>query len=100
MKHIDSVDKVIKSFKKSYEILCEFSHPNMAGVSRSYMKTHTDESKLYFSYDINKVPISIGLDPFIGTLGHFKNYYNMISKIYEDFIDLTNGKPTTASNSV
>ncbi len=86
---IDKVDKVLEgSFRKSYESLSEYCHPNCAGVHSSYVKI--DKENVWA--DIGSTHTSKSVEPIIGTLlaslELFEHYYNQISPMMNEFIEI------------
>lgn len=86
---IDKVDKVLEgSFRKAYESLSEYCHPNCAGVHSAYVKI--DKENIWA--DIGSTHTRESVDPIVGTLlsslEMFENYYNEISSMMIDFIEI------------
>ena len=86
---IDKVDKVLGGhFRRSYESLSEYCHPNCAGVHSSYVKI--DRENVWA--DIGTTHTVESIDPIVGTLlaslELFEYYYNEMSPIMNDFIDI------------
>lgn len=86
---IDKVDKTLGGhFRRSYESLSEYCHPNCAGVHSSYVKV--DKENIWA--DIGSTHTRESVEPLIGnllaTLELFELYYNKISPIMPEFISI------------
>jgi len=73
---VDRVDKEFLDFRKMYDRLCEFTHPNWSGVLGSYGKIDRERFILRLGSDLRRQPIAFGLEPLIGGLTIFEHYYN------------------------
>ena len=86
---IDKVDKTLGGhFRSSYESLSEYCHPNCDVVHSSYVKIDIEN----IWADIGTTHTVESIDPIVGTLlaslELFELYYNKMSPIMNDFIDV------------
>ncbi len=86
---IDKVDKTLGGhFRRSYESLSEYCHPNCAGVHSSFVKI--DKENIWA--DIGSTHTRESVDPIVGTLlaslELFEHYYNKMSPMMNEFIDI------------
>jgi len=86
---IDKVDKILDGkYRRAYEDISEYCHPNCAGVHSSYVKY--DKTNIWA--DIGAQFTKLKTDPTVGTLyatlEMFEHYYNDISTLMNDFIEI------------
>ena len=88
---IDKADKVLGVgglIRESYENISEYCHPNYAGVKGAYVKFDKDNDWA----DMGVTFTNIDAEPVIGTLLSdleiFELYYNKISSLMNDFVDV------------
>ena len=93
LKAIDKVDQEVEGFRESYEILCEFTHPNCAGTYLAFGQLDTKDGIFYFGSSSRDNPISSGVNSLSGalllTLLSFKKIetnFNKFVKICENSI--------------
>lgn len=65
---IDKVDKQLDGFRRSYELLCEFTHPNSAGTFIAFGKLDKKNGVFYFGSSSRDKAIANGLNALHGTL--------------------------------
>ena len=87
---VDRVDKKVPGFRKSYDGLCEYAHPNWAGTARLFLKN--DEERILTEVgrglrDHASV-IHFGLSCLIGSLIAFEHVYNEITDLMPELIKL------------
>ncbi len=83
---VDKADAEYPDIRKMYDRLCEFTHPNWAGVLGAYSAINTERLVTSFARDIGKPPLQFGLAPFLGSLTVFIDHYNEMA----DTLDLLN----------
>jgi hypothetical protein len=78
---IDRLDKIIPNFRKTYDILSEYAHPNWQGVSGLYSKTNYDEFVTYFGRGLHEPDRHADniIQALIGSIQLFELAYNSIS---------------------
>jgi hypothetical protein len=77
---VNKLDKNYSGFRKMYDKLCEFLHPNWAGALGAYGEINTEQLSLSLGSKNNPTQIIHGLAPFILSLTVFEAYYNLLSK--------------------
>jgi hypothetical protein len=87
---VNAIDKKIPKFRKAYDSLSEYAHPNWSGMMLLYSKH--DEKKLLtefgrYARDHKSVAES-GLSSLIGALGAFELAYNEIGNAMPTIIEL------------
>ena len=80
---IDAMDKRIPKFRKMYDALSEYAHPNWSGMMLLYSKH--DEKRFWTEFrrnprDNTNVEIS-GLTTLMGSLGAFELVYNKVGDL-------------------
>lgn len=89
---IDKVDKIMEgSFRRTYENLSEYCHPNCSGVHAAYVKI--DKENIWADIGVNHTRLPV--EPYVGTLlaslEMFEHFYNNISEIMDEFTDICEG---------
>lgn len=87
---VDRADKEFPGFRKSYDHLCEFIHPNWCGALGSYGKIDRERFKLRLGSGVRRPPLTLGLSPLIGGLTIFEHYYNDLADLLykmNDYLD-------------
>jgi hypothetical protein len=89
---LDAIDKVDKdlevSFRRSYESLSEYCHPNCAGVHSSYVIIDRENKWADIGSTNTEESIETRIGVLIGSLEMFEHYYNEISELSEGFIGI------------
>lgn len=86
---IDKIDKISNgSFRKVYDLLSEYCHPNYLGVYSLYGKT--DHAKIMVDLGSEKPdnPEKLGLHSFVASLILFKMYYSKTGDLLIKFIQI------------
>ena len=78
---IDHVDKKFENFRKMYDGLCEFTHPNWSGALGAYGKIDRENIWLDLGPDVKSPPLALGLVPFLRGLAIFVEYYNDLERL-------------------
>tara|TARA_R110001592_G_scaffold353288_1_gene652025 strand:+ start:1037 stop:1717 length:681 start_codon:yes stop_codon:yes gene_type:complete len=87
LKSIDKVDKVLEgSFRRTYEALSEYCHPNCSGVHQAYVKIDKEQVLAYIGSEYTNLPQEAYVGTLYASLMMFEEYYNDISKYMPDFI--------------
>ncbi len=81
---VDQVSKDVPEFARSYAELCEFTHPNWAGVQGAY--SAVDHERLVADLGVSIVPRRIGTSALVGATLQFVNAYNDLAAILPEFI--------------
>lgn len=78
LRMIDAVGKKLDGFRKHYEMLSEFAHPNWSGAFGAYGKT--DHEKAIATFGKGKLPSNhkLVLGMLSGSVGLFRGYYNAL----------------------
>ncbi len=88
MNFIDSVEKEFGGFRRSYESLCEYSHPNWSGTSLLYSRI--DHAMVRTEFGRNKRSSDIarrcGLPTLIAALEIYSEAYNAIGDLLPAFV--------------
>lgn len=84
---VDQLDKEFENFRKMYDRLCEFTHPNWSGVMGSYSRLDNEKHTLYLGKEHANPPLALGLGPLIGGLAIFQDYYNAMSDVLQTIND-------------
>ena len=97
---INTLSKDLHEFKKNYESLCEYSHPNWAGTAFLYSQPNTEKIWTDFGKNVrNTESVSIvGLVNLNVALSIFEHSYNLIGEMMPDFINICE-KDIEASNN-
>ena len=77
---VDKMDKEYNGFRKMYDWLCEFTHPNWSGALGAYGKINQEKHSLSLVSKNSRVPIILGLGPFNASLKLFEHYYNDLTE--------------------
>lgn len=85
---IDKVDKLIQNFRKNYDILSEFVHPNSYGTFISHGKLNKQKNTFYFGTEKRDKPITTGIYALKGILLFTLKVNEDIENIFQDFIKI------------
>ncbi len=77
---VDKMDKEYNGFRKMYDWLCEFTHPNWSGVLGAYGQLDREKYSLSLGSENSRIPIILGLAPFNASLKLFEHYYNDLAE--------------------
>ena len=87
---VDRVDKKVPGFRRSYDDLCEYAHPNWSGTGRLFLKN--DEKRILTEVGRNLRDhtsiVQFGLSCLIGSLIAFEHVYNDLGDLMPPFIKL------------
>ena len=78
---IDHLDKESEDFRKMYDSLCEFTHPNYAGVFGALGLMEEETSTLRLGKKYQAVPTLMAVGPLVISLKLFQKYYNDSAKL-------------------
>ncbi|SCY91464.1 hypothetical protein [Desulfoluna spongiiphila] len=81
---IDHVDREFEGFRKMYDVLCEYAHPNHLGTLDSLGKFDNEKIWLDLGTELKMPPPAFGLAPFCMSLIIFEEQYNLIGDILRD----------------
>ena len=84
---VDHIDKQINGTRAIYDILCEFTHPNYAGVLGSYTHFDVQQHITYFGKEQSKVQIEFGLIPLVACIEVFEVIYNSLASTLKEIND-------------
>lgn len=85
LKAVDQIDKKVPHFRRAYDILSEFTHPNYCGVHGAYGKVDKKNIWLDLGSEKKDIPIISGLSPLVGSLELFTYYYNEMTDLLPKF---------------
>ncbi|MFZ2630782.1 MAG: hypothetical protein WA081_06645 [Desulfosalsimonadaceae bacterium] len=88
MTAIDHVGKDIENYRKSYNSLSEFVHPNWPGLMGAYGKTDRKTHMLHLGKNIGDIPTLVALPLFAGSLKMAIFVYNEMEKTLIAFNEL------------
>ena len=88
LKAIDKINENFNGFRKMYDDLSEFAHPNWAGLAGSYSELDKKNFKVSFGSRTEDIPLSFGLAPLTASLHIFKHYYNESGDLMPEFITI------------
>ena len=85
LKAVDHLNKKVPHFRRAYDVLSEFTHPNYCGVHGAYGKI--DKKNIWTDLGAEKrnVPIISGLSPLVGSLELFTYYYDEMTDLLPKF---------------
>lgn len=84
---VNHLNKEFDGIRGMYDQLCEFTHPNWAGVMGSYSVIDKDKFLLCLGKHHQKPPIAYGLAPLIASLAIFRDYYNSSAGLLKEIND-------------
>lgn len=84
---VDHVDREFKDFRKMYDVLCEYAHPNYLGTLNSFGKIDRKNVWLDLGSERKMPPAEFGLAPFFMSLLIFEEEYNLIAVLLGDIND-------------
>jgi hypothetical protein len=87
---VDRAEKDVPGFKKNYETLCEFAHPNWSGTSLLFSRIDHERVLVEFGNNMHRrdSPSHSGLHSLLGTLALFEHSYNKIGDLLPDLIKI------------
>ncbi len=85
---VDAVDKKFKGFRRLYDDLSEFVHPNWSGTSGAYGNMIKDKYTVELGTQCSILPPETGLPNLLASLEGFKYYYSALSAILPSFGDV------------
>jgi hypothetical protein len=88
LKAVDELDRKFKGYRRLYDDLSEFVHPNWSGTSGAYGNLIKDKYKVELGAECSTLPPETGLPNLLASLVCFKYYYNALSKILPSFVDV------------
>lgn len=84
----DNMGGKIPLYYEHYETLCEYSHPNAAGLNDTYARLDWIQKKVFFGINNDKVNSKLALPLLIISIEAFINEYDRSAKLLGDFIVL------------
>ena len=81
---IDHVNREFNTFRKMYNVLCEYAHPNYLGTLDSFGKYDKDNVWLDLGDESRMPPAQFGLAPFFMSLLIFEEQYNSIAGMLDE----------------
>lgn len=82
---VNQVDKKHIGYRKRFDTLCEFCHPNWLGTQVSYGKPDQKRLWLDLGKNISQTPLSSGLEPLVVALEIFCNAYDALADLLPVF---------------
>lgn len=76
LKFIDQAEKTLPQFRSVYDNLCEYTHPNWAGMMGSFGAVDRDTLDLKLGPNPRTSAFAIGVSALSGSLMTFHHYYN------------------------
>ena len=91
---VDKLDKLIPGFRRNYDILSEFCHPNYSGVFGAYAVINKKTGWVDFSPEIKNASPLIGLPLLVSSLKIFRQYYDESDECIRRIIELCEDRST------
>jgi hypothetical protein len=88
LKCIDALNKKIPNYRTHYEFLCEFTHPNSAGVNHSYVSYDWKKWVANFSPRRDKINSEFILNQLDLSIDFFIKNYNQSAGLLDKFCEL------------
>ncbi len=88
LKAVDEVDRTFTGYRKLYENISEFVHPNWSGCHGAYAKINKKNYTVDLGSEFSEVPTIIGLSALKASLAAFKYYYNDLAELLPAFIEI------------
>jgi len=90
MKFVDNVDKRIAGFRKTYESMCEYAHPNWLGTSYLFSKPNKEKMWSDFGKDVERTAASVvgGLLLLNNAVMIFTHTLNKVDELLPAFIKI------------
>jgi hypothetical protein len=85
---IDKLDKLIPKFRKHYDILSEYAHPNSFGTFISFGKLDKENKTFYFGSKSRDKEINGSIFTFLGSIQLTIQINNNIEKYYPKFFQI------------
>lgn len=87
---IDEVNEGFQGFRKSYDRLCEFTHPNWSGCLGFYGKIDSENHVLYLGQNLREsdYPYKLCVGILVDVLEEFHQIYNDFADIIPEFSKL------------
>lgn len=85
LKAVDQINKKVPYFRRAYDMLSEFTHPNYCGVHGAYGKIDKKNIWMDLGSENKDVPIISGLSPLVGSLELFTYYYDEMTDLLPKF---------------
>jgi hypothetical protein len=97
---VDWVDKAITGFRKMYEGMCEYAHPNWSGTSSLFANPNKERRWIDFGNTIrdNEAATMIGLLSLNQSLHIFSHINTRVNEIMPAFIELCENKLSEKNN--
>lgn len=76
---VNHVDREYDGFRRMYDVLCEYAHPNYLGTLDAFGKVDRDNVWLDLGPELRMPPPAFGLALFFFSLEVFEEQYNIIS---------------------
>jgi hypothetical protein len=87
---VDCVNKTVDGFRRQYDSLSEYSHPNYSGTTGLYSKNDTENILIDFGSNVRSTdgPKHIGVINLSVALTMFEHTYNKLADVMSDFVAL------------
>ncbi len=77
---VDHIDKEYDGFRKMYDVMCEYAHPNYRGLLASYGRLD-GPLELKLGSKVRPIPDAFGVAPFSMALSIFEHQYNELEGV-------------------
>lgn len=84
---IDKIDREYPGYRKMYDVLCEYTHPNFFGVLDVFGKIDPKQVWLDLGDEIRKPPAAYGLAPLLMSMTIFEESYNIVDDLGQQIND-------------
>lgn len=78
---IQKVEKEMPGFEKTYDELCEYAHPNWAGVLGTFGEGYAVAGELRFGERPDDLAAQIGGNALAGSFSYFHHLYNELADL-------------------
>jgi hypothetical protein len=93
------VEKVFPGFQGSYDALCEYAHPNWAGVLGSFGRGDEARGALLLAERSDDPACEIGTNALAGSLLTFHHIYNELAEMIHRLNDHFEPQPGSGTSS-
>lgn len=85
---IDYINEKISGYRDQYEFLCEFSHPNSAGLNKIYCRYDWDRQEVIFGNNREKINIDFMLKQLCISSEYFISEYDYSAELFDRWLAL------------
>lgn len=82
---VDKMNKKINGYADQYNFISEFSHPNSAGLNKSYSKLDWKNKEIIFGNNREKIDIDFVIKQLINSIDNFITEYNISATLLEQY---------------